>query len=376
MRDKLKGLLLGLLIGTVVSGSIAYAANSKAINVYFRELKFVFDGVEKPAPAGKSPGFIYNNTTYLPIRYIAESLGKEINFDNDTGTVWVGKNYGGDGKKTVVTYTGGTVSQVELDTFIAVSSFYYGQQPAADKKQAASQLVARKLLAAKQQSARGTEAAKAAEEEFARIVQYFGSAEALAGQLKTSKITEWDVRQFIVQTTLVRFALEAMVDDKALQAEYDRRKQADSAAFVTADVRHILVATTDGQTGAALRTEEEALARAKEVRGKLTAGGDFTELAKQYSDDPGSSNAGGLYEDAELTSFVAEFKKAAAELPIGQISEPIKTAYGYHIMKVESRETRTKDQMKNELLQPLLSKAYDAFVNGEASKAIQSTNLP
>ncbi len=103
------------------------------------------------------------------------------------------------------------------------------------------------------------------------------------------------------------------------------------------DVRHILV-----------KTEAEAL----DVKKKLEGGAKFEVLAKQVSTDPGSKDNGGLYKDVVRNQMVPEFDKVAFSLPKGKISDPVKTSFGYHVLKVdEHRDARLKpmEQVKGEL---------------------------
>lgn len=103
------------------------------------------------------------------------------------------------------------------------------------------------------------------------------------------------------------------------------------------DVRHILV-----------KTEAEAL----DVKKKLEGGAKFEELAKKLSQDPGSKDNGGLYKGVTKGQMVAEFDKVAFSLPKGKISDPVKTSFGYHILRVdEHRDARLKpmEQVKGEL---------------------------
>lgn len=83
-------------------------------------------------------------------------------------------------------------------------------------------------------------------------------------------------------------------------------------------------------------TLDSALARAREVEALLNDGGDFAELAMQYSDDPSASDGGdlGYFGRGDL---VEEFEKAAFGLEPGGISDIVKTQYGYHIIKCEDR---------------------------------------
>lgn len=93
---------------------------------------------------------------------------------------------------------------------------------------------------------------------------------------------------------------------------------------------------------------------AKEVKEKINNGEDFTALAKQYSEDTGSKEQGG-----EITGFapgqtVKEFEEAAYKLDAGQVSEPIKTSYGYHIIKVtDKKELKPFDEVKDTIRKDL-----------------------
>ncbi|HEX9115300.1 MAG TPA: peptidylprolyl isomerase [Anaerolineae bacterium] len=88
------------------------------------------------------------------------------------------------------------------------------------------------------------------------------------------------------------------------------------------------------------RSDAEALARAKEVKAKLDAGGDFAKLAEQYSDDPGSAKSGGDLGWFGKGQMVPEFETAALALAVNQISDPVKTTYGYHIIQVLEKDAQ------------------------------------
>ena len=107
-------------------------------------------------------------------------------------------------------------------------------------------------------------------------------------------------------------------------ADYEQAYNQTQSQFKTpeqVDVRHILV-----------KTKEQAL----DIKKQLEGGADFAALAKKYSDDPGSKDNGGLYKNVEHGKMVAEFDKAAFELPVGKISDPVQTSFGYHILKVDA----------------------------------------
>jgi len=104
------------------------------------------------------------------------------------------------------------------------------------------------------------------------------------------------------------------------------------------------------------RSADQALARIIEAKQKLDAGGDFAALAKEYSEDTGSQNQGGELGWFGKGRMVAEFEAAAFKLQAGQVSEPVKTQFGYHLIKVEERDpARAIDQYT------LQQKQYEAY---------------
>jgi hypothetical protein len=92
LKDKLKGLVVGILVGTMITGGSVFAANKMKIEVNYENLKYMVDGVEKKPSIGQ--GFIYDGTTYVPLRFAGEALGKDVNWDGKTKTIWIGKKEG------------------------------------------------------------------------------------------------------------------------------------------------------------------------------------------------------------------------------------------------------------------------------------------
>jgi parvulin-like peptidyl-prolyl isomerase len=86
------------------------------------------------------------------------------------------------------------------------------------------------------------------------------------------------------------------------------------------------------------RNADQALARAIEIKQRLDAGEDFAALAAEYSDDPGSAAAGGNLGWFGRGMMVQEFEDAVFALQPGQISEPVKTAFGYHIIQLAAKD--------------------------------------
>ncbi|MEK4732323.1 NPCBM/NEW2 domain-containing protein [Paenibacillus sp. FSL L8-0641] len=89
MKDKVKGLVLGLTIGTMITGVSAYATSTAKIEVIYDNLKYMVDGNQKVPSSGQ--GFIYQGTTYVPLRFAGEATGKEVTWDGKNKTIWIGK---------------------------------------------------------------------------------------------------------------------------------------------------------------------------------------------------------------------------------------------------------------------------------------------
>jgi cyclophilin family peptidyl-prolyl cis-trans isomerase len=87
MKLNVKSLVIGMLIGMLFSGTVVYAGGSQ-IEVYFKNLRMMFDGVEK-SPTDQ-PVFIYEGSTYVPLRFMSEAMGKLVQYDAEKETVWVG----------------------------------------------------------------------------------------------------------------------------------------------------------------------------------------------------------------------------------------------------------------------------------------------
>ena len=110
----MKKFVAGLLIGASLMTGAGYAAGAK-IDVSFRPLKYFFNGVEKVAPTDKA-GFIYKDTTYVPLRFLAEALGQDVRWDEKTNTIYIGNKPAGESIKTnPISYENGTYKGAFID---------------------------------------------------------------------------------------------------------------------------------------------------------------------------------------------------------------------------------------------------------------------
>jgi peptidyl-prolyl cis-trans isomerase C len=144
-------------------------------------------------------------------------------------------------------------------------------------------------------------------------------------------------------------SMNTKIDEAAAHKYYEDHKN----EYEQVKARHILVRTKGAATP--LRpnqkelTDEEALAKAQELRKRLVGGEDFATLAKAESDDVGSGAAGGDLGFFKRGRMVPAFDKAAFSLPIGQLSEPVKSPFGYHLIQVEKKEFKTFEEVRPEM---------------------------
>lgn len=155
-------------------------------------------------------------------------------------------------------------------------------------------------------------------------------------------------------------AIEAIVKDAvtdaALQAAYDARFK-DAKPQTEYNAAHILVAT-----------EEEA----KAIKAELDAGGDFAEIAKAKSTDTGSGANGGDLGWFGLGMMVKPFEDAVVAAKVGEVSGPVKTDFGWHLILV--KETRvaekpTLDQLRDELATEVENAAINARIEDLTKEA-------
>jgi len=157
--------------------------------------------------------------------------------------------------------------------------------------------------------------------------------------------TEEQVRIQYVQLKRADIAAKQDVSEEELQAAY-LDYQSRELAKEQRSSSHILIEANDD------RNDADALALAKEIKSRLDKGEDFAALAKEYSDDIGTKNAGGNLGLNTKGSFVPEFEDVLYALQPQQISSPVKSEFGYHIIRLDSIVTpavKTLAEMKTEL---------------------------
>lgn len=152
--------------------------------------------------------------------------------------------------------------------------------------------------------------------------------------------------QIVASAQLKKMQDSLKVADEDLKKTYEARK----AEFEQAKARHILVAfkgSPAAQPGKPELTEEQAKAKAEDLRKKIETGAaKFEEVAKAESDDTGSGAQGGSLGEFGRGQMVPEFEQAAFTTEVGKLSPVIRTQYGYHILQVDARTVTPFDQAK------------------------------
>lgn len=145
-----------------------------------------------------------------------------------------------------------------------------------------------------------------------------------------------NARTKLLMEALLQEAAKGAITDDAMKKVYaDAIKDIGNEQEVSA--RHILVENEDD---------------AKKVAADLKAGGDFAAIAKERSKDPGSKEQGGDLGFFSKDQMVPEFAEAAFKLDKGQISDPVKSQFGWHIIRVDDKRTKQPpsfDQVKDQI---------------------------
>ena len=158
------------------------------------------------------------------------------------------------------------------------------------------------------------------------------------------------VQQILAQQYTQQLTATTKVDEATARTYYDEHK----ADYLQVKARHILIRAKGSAVPAKKDvkelTDEEALAKAQDIRKKLADGADFATLAKAESDDASSAaNGGALGPAFGHGRMVPPVEKVVFTIPVGELSEPVKSQFGYHILKVESRQEKPFEEVRPEI---------------------------
>ncbi len=191
--------------------------------------------------------------------------------------------------------------------------------------------------------------------ELATFVESTGGEEALKPLLEQNGMTEKEFKENIVEYLSLRKLLEPRIEitDEEIETFFEENKeQMGQAEQVQAS--HILV-------------EDEKTA--KEVEQKLKDGEDFAKLAEEYSQDPANASNGGELGYFGKGKMVPEFEEAVFAMEVDEISGPVKTSHGFHIIhltdKKEAAEATledSKEEVKDTLFERKMQTEYGVLI--------------
>jgi len=198
------------------------------------------------------------------------------------------------------------------------------------------------------------------------VSEYLLHDEALAAGVEKQddvKAKIEDASRKIVVRKFIDMKTESLVTEKDIKAEYEKASK-DAKDKEEVRARHILVADE---------------AKAKDLKKKIDGGADFEKLAAENSNDPGSKKQGGDLGFFAEGAMVKEFSDAAFKLKTGQVSDPVQTKFGWHIIKVEERRklkmpsfADSKDKIKNHLTEERLNEYVNKLVDQTQVKYFES----
>jgi peptidyl-prolyl cis-trans isomerase C len=178
------------------------------------------------------------------------------------------------------------------------------------------------------------------------LITYVGDMILVSKAAEAKKLGDTDefkkklalARTKLLMEALLQDEAKSAVTDEAMKKVYtDAIKEVGNEQEVSA--RHILVESEDD---------------AKAISADLKKGGDFAAIAKEKSKDPGSKDSGGDLGFFTKDQMVPEFAEAAFKLDKGQVSDPVKSQFGWHVIRVDDKRTKepptfeqVKDQIEN-----------------------------
>ncbi len=213
-------------------------------------------------------------------------------------------------------------------------------------------------------------------------------------QLSTIKLIDQEVKAKTPPPTDTEIkelygTLDAIVHDKPIPGSHTPSELEELKSLAKAvehrfgervRARHILIRVAPTATK---DEKEKAHDKAREALKQVKSGGDFVDLAKKYSDDPGSKDRGGDLGYFSHGDMVPAFDKAAFALDVGQTSDIIETPFGYHVIQVQEKKAASKlnfeevkDDLKEYLFQQRGAKRFESYIKDIRSKSeIKVNNL-
>jgi peptidyl-prolyl cis-trans isomerase C len=161
--------------------------------------------------------------------------------------------------------------------------------------------------------------------------------------------------QILASALMQQFANTGVIDEIALRDYFDKNK----AQYQQVVARHVLIRFQGSpvplREGQKELSEADAMAKAEQIRQQLGGGADFAEVARKESDDVGSAQAGGSLGAFGRGQMVKPFEDAAFSLPMNEISQPVKSQFGYHLIQVQEQKNQKFEDVRSLVEQRLKS---------------------
>ncbi len=313
----------------------------------------------------------------------------------------------GCGAKSVAEVNGEKITQEQLDKRANKMKLAYEQQGAsfdgdqgkmmldAIKQQTLDQMINQILIKQAAEKEGVAPSDSDIQKRFDEIKKRFKTEKEFTDALKNYNYTEDELKEYISQQAMMD-ALFQKVTKNVKVSEDDMKKYFDENKDKFKEpekvkARHILIRfDTPNSQDKVNRTEEQAKKLAEDISAQLNDGADFATLAKEKSEDPGSKNEGGLLKDQSNSDYFAsgvmvkEFDDAVFALKVGQMTKkPVKTQYGFHIIKLEDKKPaktltyeEAKKQISTDLPNSKKQEFFNKYVEDLKKKAEIVNNLP
>src|ERR1700676_2853287 len=180
-----------------------------------------------------------------------------------------------------------------------------------------------------------------------------------------------------VEISLSQLASKVSIDDAQLKTYYDEQKVKTPDRFTEPEQRrvsHILLPVTNPKDDAAVKAKAEGILK------RAQGGEDFSALAKEFSQDPGSAQQGGDLGWSERKVWVAPFGDAAYAMKVDEIRGPVKTQFGYHILKLAGIQPATvknfeqsRPELETEYRRNEAERLFNSAQDQLADAALQNT---
>lgn len=284
---------------------------------------------------------------------------------------------------------GKTITYQELNNeFLARTKAHFDRvqdnpQALQVRKQILEEMITEELLAQQAERQKMLVAPELVDDQLKSIRARFPSEEAFTQALSSSGLTperlKANIKKGLLRQQLItKEVIEKVpVSPKEAETFFNEHKD-DYVQEEEVHARHILIVVAPD---ASPEDDQKAKDRAKPVLARAKRGEDFAKLATEYSEGPTKARAGDLGYFGR-GKMLKPFEEAAFKLKVGEISDPVRTQFGYHIIKVEGRReakrlsfTEAKDQVREDLTREKTLARYQEYLKGLRQKAKITINL-